>query len=1809
MHETYDSSENSATALYLDESTGNLVVQKYHLSDSGLKSSEFKFPQRVQSFGSFYHPISKLRPEIKEEKKVIEMGKSSPKVQVELENTMGLSRESGNELMRKVVLEIDQSLDNKVISSGTSGPRTGFAIVTDLSGKLVFAKGMKKKSASLNRAVFPQDLVDTLASKKTKTIDISTPGNIEKALNSLNSTMDAYDFSHKQKEALIAEVNRKRKELDQRVSKMSLVKSTVVKGETRELFFNFDDGSFYLRVSKNNKIIDDEIYPLTDDKNLDDLKSKLKRLGLYNKNEFEETFSDFYVGSCESLEDISSLLPDLDSNIANILKVNDKVWGSYLENAVSKKPIVLEDGSMIVSISALNQSHNVKVMIGDDGRVGELKFLDEAKALRDGLEIRRIVENGEGYFKIVVIDSDSKSETDQFFFDIENDATGEKNIAIYVRGNGENKEIYDKNTYKISLSENKIITARPRVHLSSERTDSYPTKISKRSGQGIKTFLFNSFFSLEGRRDHLADEIRDAVNSQIGSINKDGKEYLNKAEVNSIVLDIVRDVETDIPKLDANISKLTAKTYEHSYKNFVSNIVPKMIREIVPGESDEFYAEITKISMKGLDSCLAKASSKSNEKAAEECLNTYTKEAPVIIGMEVMKFQLMQNDQGSLVKTSSSEYSKCIKENYDITEDMSYIKGCIFKAMFTAVDKGLESVVNISLKKMESDYRAEGKDIKLVVKRSVLTQARKDLRSCYQEKGYINPTKFKDNYNQKKLNSRETDDFKNDLLSCSSKIEQVVGRSVSASLISFELGAMDIKGPDRDEIREQTISKGYDNCIRIQNGIADRALKDNEFYKVEATKCTNLVTMTASELVITKTLKQKLGKELWDKLEKSDQAPHIMCFEDLKSKGRDELFVSSVNESFFEKESARCLKDSVEWASYYLGEKELSSIFESDPLYRNVKLSDAKKSFFAKKIQSCFKEKLKNYNTVSSVSGSLDKIQSQCTVSLVMSEEASEDILTPVVTGLLEDSDVDPSIIDKAKGTIVKKMRENVFSILSKKELSLDEVVAEFKNIKGEATYIVADQTINKYVQDMVPGESSDSISKDLRQKLFEGEYNFKTKLLNAQSEDELGVVIDQMTEVAAIELTGHASRAEGQKLLDKELLKSKKDVEDMASSASSIMEQCLEKRKSDQELKSYLDTCILKVKSSVTYNVFADQLSGILNEGDYASAFTKKEREDIYNKFINEDFRNDIDEAYKKDNLSELQSSFTLSATSVIGEKVLKQSIADIYTKNSIESSAVYQKKLEDSLVVSTEANNVLQECLSSIDGKEGTSSDQCINSARMKATTLVFQDKIGPVLELLSNNKETQNEFSNKVISGLEKCVSSNSNSTGEYTDTVNSCLIESIFGLVPSITKNAGSTVKLFYDLEEDDQANYNRCIQEEKKSLLSSNKELSSNKLLSRLSNTSSPRGDKFWIEFFKASTNEDSQKRVDWAIEVVEKCALSNIVPDVIKTIANSSELKKQLSLSSEELEFSKDILSKLEAFSKDTFKNGLWLDLPAQKDDSKDVELKMITTYLDDYLPMVGDYLRKLHSYDSKEAKIKFDKFLNTLREKLKVNGTLSLDDLKAELMESELIDLIIESEISSFIKKEAKEPLSKEGVDQETIEKLGSKEIIGTIFKSEEGRKSISEIKESFIKPMLNGSGGKDIPANIVTDVKHLLAKDTRLGGFVETLTGAIVQKNLEDKKPQNFATNGIASILGFDDKDFHWSNIRKRQIPGIPDSDQPVTKAIEYFGDKILLPILLNEDLGTRVKPGVFNSSVVNVIDDRKEEFSGMVEELMKL
>ncbi len=1814
VYETQDSLNNIATGVYLNEVTGDLVVQKYQFSKSELKANDYKFPSEVKSFASFYHPLSKLRPDIVQEKINISLNQSSPDVQVQLEKALRVSRPVGNELIQKVNMAIYKGGSNKVIPGGGSGSQKSFAVLSDKSGKLLLAKGRNSKLSLPKVSSFPKDLVNSLSSKSSKEFDISTPMKVDRALDSMNSIVRTYGFSQGQRSELINELNRKKSDLSKKISGMSLVKSVMKNGERTDLYFDFNDGSFYLKTSKNGVLKDDEFFPVSDDKNLEDLKHKLEREGLYSKSEFDESFDDYYTQSCESLESLQNLLPNLDSNIANILKVNDKLWGSYLENAISSKPIVVQDGGMVLAISALNESHNVKLKVNNSGEIVGVDFLDEEKAKRDGLKVKRITENGKAYFKIVATDPTSKEEIDQFFFDFEESADGRNSIAIYVRGNGEGKDIYDKNIYKVSLSEGRITQVDKKIQLSSSRVDTYPQDISRGSGQGVKSFFFKNFFSLESKREKLADEIQNAVDGQIESINKDGKIYLNKSEINQIVLDIVNDVERDIPNLNSDVAKLTAKTYEHSYKNFISNIVPKMVKELLPGESDKFYLDITAASMLSLNKCLEKASGKSNEKAAADCMEVYMKEAPVKIGEEVLKFQLKINDQEVLSATSVSEYTKCIKENYDATLDMAYVKGCVFKALLTAVDKDLESVVSVSLKDMENDYKKDGKNTTLNVSSETIDRARRDLRECYEKKGYIAPRLFKDNYNQRKLNSLGTDDFKNDLLGCSSRIEQVVGRSVSEILVNHELDVMDIKGEEKDQIRNTTLVSGYDNCIEIQRGIEERASAKGEFSAVRAGVCADLVTLTATNLVITKTLKDKLGSDLWNDLMISDKAPHIKCFEDLKSAARNELIDSQGPTNGFGKESAECLKESVVWASYHLGQSELANVFTSDPLYRNVSLSDQKKDYYAKLIQGCFKKKLASYNSVTEVSGSLDKIQSECTVELVMSDSAGSDILAPIVTGMLEDSDIDKEIIDKTRDEIVRRMRQNVADVLGKKSLTLDEVVTEFKKIQGEATYLVADSTIDKYVHDMVPGEDSEKISKNLREKLFEGKYNFRPRLLEAKGKEDLDTIVGNMTEIAAVDLTEHASRAEGRKLLEKGLLKTNEDVEKLAKNGRNYMEKCLEERAPSVELKTHLDDCVLKVKSSVTYDVFDDQLKELLFSGPYADAFSDSEREAVYKKFVNDDLRKGINQSYKDDNLEAFQSRFTLEATSVIGEKVLRKSISDLYVGKINESSPLYSSKLKEANTVADIANDELQKCLLSLKGKADASTEDCINGARFKATSLVFADKVRPYLSLLSKDKSVQDRFLNSELSNFKTCTEVKRDLAKDYTDAVNSCLIESIFDLVDEFAIKGSETTDFLKNITQRDLSKFKVCIEDKKRDLVKNSSDLKSNEAIRKSLYSKTDKREDFWMEYFNHSPNENSQEKIDWAIQVVQTCGLSEMVPKVLSSLRQSRKLRDKLSLSRGEELYTINAIDKVEQFAKDTLQDGLWLKIEsseagANSSASEELKLETLSTYLDKYMPMMGEYLKKLHGYDAEGSKVALDKLLNEIRAELKVKEELSLDDLKKILMKSDLIDIVIEAEISNFVKKEAKEPLRKEGVDAATIEKLGAKNILGPIFKTNEGKKAIAEIKEKFIAPMLEGKGSKEIPESIVTDVKHLLAKDTRMDGFVETLAGAIVQKKLDEKRPKNFASSGIASMLGYDSKDFKWRDLRSRKESGTATAQQPVNKALSYFGDKILLPMLLKEDLGTRTKKGIFSDTKIDIMQERQDKFSTMIEDIMEL
>jgi len=1846
LYENSNSKSRVATAVYLDEESGQIVVKKYSwdadFERSRTSKVQIKFPQNVKSFSSMYSSLSEDYAGLRSSQKFINLNQRSKDLKKELSRTVDdkSSKFSSSSTVDLIAKQILKTSPYKVIAHRKKGFNHNIFLLNSVTGEFYMKSGRKTDLNLGSSIAFPKDLDRRLYQSDSDKYDLSSPSKIKNNLSRIKSSLKKSGLDLREVNIALNQIHDLRREQQKKIEKMKVIRSIKDGDETTELLFNFETGEFYYRRIEDGKVQDDQFFDINNDKNLGDLKEKLRRADLYDEGEFNDTFQETFIRHCAGSSSLDDLLPNIDGKIEDILKVNDAIWDQYLRNSLAKKPVVLNDGSMVLGINALGRDHNVQIELDALGNIKNLKFLNEDSATSGGVEIVKVIENGKALFKII----SSETNEDLFFFDMENKSVITKpntaNLAVYVKGkkgmSKVSRNMFDKNVFQLEFSGEKFNSVGSRIQLSSERESPYVSDIKKGDSSGFTSFVFSNFFSLSSKRNKISKEIKAAIKQQKSTINKDGKILLKDNEIHSTVLQIVSDVEAEYPKLDANVSKLTAKTYEHSYKRFISIIVPRMINDLMPGEADQFYKDIAKKSMNGLNDCLLRASKKSNTEASTKCVDTYMVEAPVLIGEELLKFQLESNNQSILTGNAVLEYNKCIKEFYDKSKELDFVKGCLYRATLQSIDNKLEDVVGLTLKAMEKEYETQGKDVSFKLSTASIDLARKSLRGCYKKKGFIKPTVFSDKYQLEKLNPLETEKFKQEIFSCVSEIEAVVGRDVSATLVSNELKEMAIDTDVKKQIKQSVLVSGYDKCVNAQKKKIAILEKSGIWQKIDVQKCANFVTVVATSKVIDEMLKDKLGSEQWDKLLVSDKSPHHGCFKELENLSLKNSLKEKPSKLDLEGESTKCLKQGIVWASYYLGVQELEKTFQSDKLYRKINLSKEKKDLFAKKLQSCFKEEMKDFKSVAQVTDSLAKVQDKCTVALIMGKEAQVDILGPVVEGMLEDQNVSEEIIAKTKGGIISAMKARVTDRLKSESLSLDQVVDEFKKVQGTASYFVADATVDKYVRDMVKDEAKSKVlSLSLRKKLFDGDRGYRNQLLKAKGPAELKVVINNLTKDAAVDLTEAVTREEITKLKEEGIVKSQERVDEIAKDARNFMKNCLDAFSDIGTFTDHVQKCVLTTKTEVTYDVFDNQLHTILFESEYAHLISEEEKKSLLKKFLNKDFKDNIAKAYEIGSLANLKDNFVLDATSAIASKVIGGSISDIVLKGKGADHPKYQEKLQLVKDISTAAISSLDECLviqkiALKDSKKAIDTNTCINKSRLKATELVFEDILGNFTGYFEFSNKKKALLVKEQSNALKKCAQVNGlNIKGaKFADDLNSCLIESIFDYVRNSVEHVTANSSNIDDIKNIDLVAYDRCIEDSKRELVKDLKNQGVASIQRTALYSKIDKGVEFWNQLFSGKHASSSSVHVQKAIKVVEICALTKVVPLAIDSLLTQNTLSTKMSLNRSEINFANDLIGKLKSFSSESFKTGLWIDLtakasatsasakPSEKVSSgstavKEVEEESIDSYLNKFLPMVGDYLKKIHAYDPTGAKIAMNSLIADIQKALKKKEKLTLDDLKDILMQSDLIDVVIMSEIASFIKKEAKAPLTKEGVPLSVINILSSKKILGPIFSTSNprGKKALEDIKKGFVRPLLDGKKLKGIPKNLIKEVKIVLSNDTKVGGFVETIAGSIVQNKLDDKRPGNIASKGVAGLMGYNHRDFDWKNLRRRTQSGVSKKNQPVQKAIDYFGSSVLRPILLNQKLGTYTKYGFFSNKKIDIMEERKEKFAEKVEELMEL
>jgi hypothetical protein len=1837
----YESSTtNGATAVYLDELTRKVVVKKYNwtkefISQNGGKVS-VKFPKTVKSLSSVYSPFFDNYEGVTSSMDYVDLNQESKRINLKL--ISHVDDETGkfdvNKTSKAITEKIGKSSPYKVIGDKTRGGKRNIVLINPVTGHLLIQKGRRRDIDIASLQSIPKDLKKYFSNSTQTERDLSSPGKIQNYLTSVKRDLNRLGIDSSNSSDLMKEIANLNKNHSDKISKMRLVKSVGKKGEEKQLFMNTETGQFYFREMDDDEIDFDSFFNIKDDESLVRLRDLLTKEGMYSDEEFNNTYGEVFIKHCK--DSSSNSVINLNGNISDILDVSSKLFENYLDKAVSNSPVVLDDGSLISKISYEGVDHSVEVKLDEFGKIKELKFLDKELAEKSGLKIKKVSEGGESSFKIVS-ELDSK-EIDQFFFVMEEtDLESSPNkgvLAIYVKGASEKDPLgkfhYDKNIYPVKFSDKGIISANSRIRLSSDRVANYPTDFRKGDGKAISSFFFENFYTTKGRKKKIANEIRKEAISTSKGLNKDGAILLTNTEINSAIDLIVDDVERDHRKLRGDVSTLTASVYQHAYDRFSQIVVPKMIKGMMPGEKEEVYKGITDKAMVDFRKCLKSFADVSNTSGAAKCMSSFEKEAPIVIGREILALQLGQNGYDQLSEKAKNEYDQCIKEQYDTkAEDLDLIKACIFKATFKTVDNDLNDIINLTLKDMSQDLDPSGKKSLSVAPPSII-QSRRILRDCYVSKGYMKPRVFTDNYDINKLKNLEVESFKQGLFTCASRVEEVVATEITGQFVEEALRDAGVDDSQIKLISEDVLKNGLNYCIDAQKKRVEILAQSGKHSVVKASSCKSYITLYAGQKVIDLSLEEKVGNPLWTSIK--EKSPNKSCFEKSKKLALSQVLEGKENALDADLESTKCLKETIHWVSYFLAKSELEKIFKSDPMYRNVKLSNEKKDFYAKSLQSCFKEKLKDFNTLSEVTDNLDKVQDSCTVNLVMSDEARRDILTPVVEGMLEDNGVEKETSNKLVDSIVSSMHSKAKKDLETRDLTLDELVEGFKEVKGEAVYLVADATIDGYVKDFVDDPiKANILSKELRRDIFEGKSGYRSVLTSEKDDDKIEAHIQSMTREAAIKLTSIVTQEEAKKLLDAGTLKTQAEVDKITKAAPVIMKTCLDNFKTG-DFNEHVAACILETKAQVTRNVFKDQLTSILNDSEYSDHFSEKEKQEILNTHINPKLKEDITKAYKEDSLDKFIENFTLKATISAATPVLKGSVAEVIYGKGVSESQAPASKVALVNRVTEESGKFLEKCLrDNLKNKKSKSEDtnECINKVRVDATGIILGDILNDIASHIDKDSSSRSELVNNHVNFLERCSKLNGTNVEsvKFSNRINSCLVENIFNFTANSVKHLSKRSDYLDPITDKQLEDYKNCIIDRKIDFVKNLKDKGIS--LQRRNNLYSEikTGVSFWEKVFSlnefASSDDSTKNILDWTVDSVKICATSNVTKAVLGSLMTSNKSKRALNLNGSESKFALEITGKIEKFAEKEFGEKFWLDLssnnsvkesgnvtPSSKSDKTDTR-KDISDYINTIMPKVGDYIKKLHGFDKNRALKDLDKLLKEISQ-AKSNKDLSIDDLKEILLNSELIDTVLMSEIRGFIKLEAATALSAEGLNAHDINKIVSPRIIKGLFDkgNPEGQKILKNFKDRYIGPLLNGEKVKEIPKDIVRDVKVHLSKDTKMGGFVETLAGAIVQKTLNEKRPKNLASQGFAGLIGYDDADFKWSSLRSRTEPGIAQKDQPVQKAIEYFGEKILKPTLLKQNLGDNVEVGFFGGvTKTPIIDMRKEEFAEQVEGLISL
>jgi len=1356
----HDVASNTSTAIYFDNQEQRIVKKTFKWSHEferrrrAANRERFNFPA-VSSNLSNVSPKTLDAHNVKvsyEHHSLYHPGDRN-RTSNAIKNILG-SKVSANSFVRRMEAKVDKS-DNQYIlvqkgSSGKGSRAKDIAVYFNKERGEFVTKTIKRKRSNSPAFDFPPSIArPAILNPSTKdsfykleesdSYWAKTPNQFAKALSRIrgdfNSANVAFDKGKFQRSF---EQKKKIRSGD------VLIKEQYKGYKLYRVYYNYDRNEMMVQEmdldrkdrSKVKKL-SETVYDLTTDYGYQGARNALVSSKVIGEGELD-SFRGAQVTACRDVLE-SHILPDL----TDFENITDALWDRHLHQAVASDAIKGPNRSMFLELNLLDKPRRVKVFLDAKGQVARVEWvgMTPEEAEKEGLKLDfKTDEDGQRNYLISTNYPDKESFEPIMGINADNIRVEKGilkgNLAVFVKGKKSGEFEYnefEKSVFPFELDEQRrgIAKLEKRQRLDGSAKNYYDIDAPYEDGSGgIKNGFFKLFFSKDGRREFVRDTIYENATETLSG--PDYNHLITNREVWTISDRISHQLGKKTGNYTSSVTDITAKGAELAYAAFGDEILLRVIKEMLPDESDAAINSVVLNVTEAFKECLARAGNSRNKKVADQCMEIFKTEAPIYVGKEVLLLKLRQNQLGDFEQEANKVYMACIRENYrpaaSQPDSTNKIKGCLYQAFMETIDKAMGPTLDKEVDKIVKD---KGYNFKL-------SASEKDgllngVKSCFKSKKLQSEGLFGTKYNFQKLEKMEPADFEQNLMGCVTEIKVGTGRIVVHKILGIELDKQDLTSDVKAIAQEKALTQGYEACVKKQDEIVNEFVskmkptaksdprpakpikpvaKTEKMVKVptiEPGECANLVMNRTLSIVVPEMVKKAIGADFYKLLSKDPETmpQFLICFDREEKRLLDELPYILKTEAGLDvktkeknakaraqradKAHAGCLKEALTWASFHAVGQIVEDTLKEDPeLSKLIKLTDKDKAVMGKKIQACFARELVAYETVTSMTDALDPLKEKCGVELLLDSEVQQIIFKPVIEGSLKDANIKDKDIEGLRSSILKGMNEEM-----KSAKTIEEVIAAAKSYKGKAAIQVIDFSIKDKISDLVEIENPDlklsevsRLNKIAQERLLSSSgLNFKERILKAASDSDpkvLDALLDEFKVEATKTIGPEVVELTGDKLLKDGLLSSEDQVKEMRKNAEAKLKECLDKKPAAVKVDAHIDECVVKLKSSTTEWVINTSLMKNLTDEENSRIFSKEDQQRIIGSILDDAAKKEIDRISRIKNKEEAEQAlqkFTISVKSRAAGEIVKGVIP--YTLNQVLTNS---SRASDQMVQRTE-------------------------------------------------------------------------------------------------------------------------------------------------------------------------------------------------------------------------------------------------------------------------------------------------------------------------------------------------------------------------------------------------------------------------------------------------------------------------------------------------------------------------------------------